>query len=127
MREKGYFILLGIASIFGWLSVILILFRIDPFVATGAQLALFYISAAIAFYGTFFLMGWGIRRLLIRRMALEYYIEVLFRQTLLATLLLTLLLLLQSVRLLSWWNSTLLVIAFFFLEYFFITYSSQRS
>ena len=126
MREKGYFVLLSIASIFGWASVVLILLRIDPFSATISIFGLFYISLGVALYGTFFLFGWLLRRLLIRRMSLEYYIEILFRQTLLAALLVIVLLLLQSVRLLSWWNSLSVVLAFVFLEYFIISYSKQR-
>ena len=126
MREKGYLFLLLVASIFGWASVTLILFKVDPFTADLSLLSLFYVSIAIALYGTFFLLGWGVRKLFIRRMTLDFYIDVLFRQTLLSTVLIILLLLLQSVRLLTWWNSFLLVIAFFFIEYFLITYTKQR-
>ena len=79
MREKGYFFLLTIASIFGWASVTLIVFKVDPFTADILLLALFYTSIGIALYGTFFLLGWGIRKLFIRRMSLEYYIDILFR------------------------------------------------
>ena len=126
MREKGYFLLLLIASVFGWASVILILLRVDPFNSDTATFALFYVSVGFALYGTFFLLGWFLRKLLIRRMSLDYYIEILFRQTLLAAVLVIVLLLLQSVRLLSWWNSLLVALAFLFLEYFLISYSKQR-
>ena len=125
MREKGYFLLLLIASIFGWASVMLILFRVDPFTTETATFILFYVSVGFALYGTFFLLGWFFRKLLIRRMSLDYYIEILFRQTLLAAILVIVLLLLQSVRLLSWWNSLLIVFAFILLEYFFITKRSE--
>ena len=126
MREKGYFLLLLIASIFGWASVVLILLRVDPFNSDIPTFILFYVSVGFALYGTFFLLGWFLRKMLIRRMSLDYYIEILFRQTLLAVILVIVLLLLQSVRLLSWWNSLLVVFAFIFIEYFLISYSKQR-
>lgn len=126
MREKGFFILLIIASTFGWAAVVLIINRVDPFAANLSLFALFYLSVGLALYGTLFLLGWFLRKLFIRRMSLEYYIEILFRQTVLATLLIILLLLLQSARLLSWWNSLLIVLAIILLEYFFITYKKTK-
>lgn len=126
MRERGYLWLLSSASLIGWATFFLVIINVNPFEAGWEEFLFFYVSLAIALVGTFFLLGWGLRKRLGHRFRLHNSASVMWRQTLLITSLIILLLLLQSVRLLSWWNILLLVSAVGILEYFFIIYSKEQ-
>ena len=87
----------------------------------------FYISLFLALVGTFSVLGFVMRVILLKKhFFLSRQVAVSFRQALLLSLLITAALVLQSRSLLTWWTALLVVAALTLLEFFFITAKIKR-
>ena len=113
------------AAFLGWLIWLLVINLVNPEEAGILGFVFFYVSLFIALWGTFSVMGFYFRKLILKEEMLIKHIKVSFRQGILFAILITGSLFLQSKNLLTWWNIVLFIIALTLLELFFISYKSS--
>lgn len=88
----------------------------------------FYTSLFLAIVGTFSVIGFLVRRALIKNDEVVFrHVHRTFRQSVLLAGLIVVALLLLSMRLLTWWNSVILIIFFLFLEAVIFTNRKYRN
>jgi hypothetical protein len=110
-----------------WGAFVVVLFRIDPETGGSLALALFFLSAFFALWGTLSLCGFFIRYLVQRSTVPFKHIGISLRQALWFAILVCLTLFLVSQELLVWWMSFLLVIGLTVLEGFFLSRSKTTN
>lgn len=126
--RKYLFILTGTALV-GWISFLLVIFRLDPCTAPGKitichsasalALILFFTSAFFALTATFTLLGFGLRLWLHQYEIYLDHLNISLRQGLLltfCTLAAAALLLLNA---LTWWSGLVLIAIILLLELYF--------
>lgn len=126
MSLKKYLILMIIGTVFSWLAWFLVVRYINPEQTGSLGFLFFYISLFLSLVGTFSLIGFLARFLLIKDKIIRNQLSISLRQSFLFTFLIIGLLFLQSKRLLTWWNIALLIMALTVLEFFLISYRSSR-
>jgi hypothetical protein len=115
--------LLGTALSFGaWVYV---LFNIDPMQTSLLGLIFFYTSLGLALVGLFALIGFGVRKMLMKQEVDFRHVFISFRQAIFISLILIIVLILQSQRLFTWLNIGLLIITLTALEFFIISKRSE--
>ncbi|MBI5728636.1 MAG: hypothetical protein HY983_00080 [Candidatus Magasanikbacteria bacterium] len=117
MSLRQYLILMSIATMMCWVAWFFVLNYTTP--SGGGLLALFffYCSLFLAIVGTFSVIGFLIRRFLVKDDEIVFrHVRRTFRQSLLLSTLVIFALMLLAARLLTWWNSIVLIIFFLFLE-----------
>jgi len=124
IRQYLYLMLIGTALC--WSALVLIVTMIDP---TGSQVpvfVMFYISAFFALAGTFSIIGFMSRVVVLnKRHNISRQVAVSFRQSLMLSLIIVIGLYLQSKTMLTWWNGLLIVAAITMLESFFISVAAK--
>lgn len=116
MSLRHYLILMSIATLLCWVAWFYVLNYTAP---GGGFLAVFffYCSLFLAVVGSFSVLGFLIRRLVVKNDEVVFrHVRRTFRQSVLLAVLIIFALLLLSARLLTWWNGIILVIFFLFLE-----------
>jgi len=113
MLLRYYLILMSLGTALCWLAWVFIIWNTDPAQTGLMGLLFFYFSLWLAIIGTFSVLGFLMKRLIIKNDEVVFrHVKRTFRQgILLASGLMIILLLLQT-RLLTWWNATLLVLLF---------------
>lgn len=122
MTLKQYLILMTIGTIICWLTWLLLIFSVSPADAGLTGLLFFYFSLGLAILGTFSVLGFIIKRSVIKNDdAVFRHVKKTFRQGMLVSLYLIILLVLQSQNLLSWWNALILVMIFIIIEFAYLS------
>lgn len=126
MSIKKYLILMGVASLICWLSLVTVLYCIDPTATTSVGYACFYASLFFSLLGTLSLFGLVVR-LMLKREEIPYrYIGVSLRQGLWFSIFITMSLAILGQKLFSWWSIGLLLIGLIILEVFFLLRQSYE-
>lgn len=113
---------LGTVFSFGaWLYV---LFSIDPSQTNTLGFAFFYFSLGLSMIGFFSLLGFGVRKMLMKKELDFRNVYVSFRQSIFISLIFIVALLLQGQRLFTWLNVLFLIIALVALDFFIISKKS---
>lgn len=127
MSIKKYLILMGIATLICWLSLITVLYCIDPTATSTIGYICFYASLFFSLLGTFSLIGLCARLLLKREEIPFRYIGISLRQGLWFSILVTTSLLLMGQKLFTWWSMGLLVLGLIILEIFFLSFRAMKN
>lgn len=85
----------------------------------------FYASLFLALAGTLSVIGFFIRKLVLKEELAFRHVAVSFRQAVLFAILVVGSLILQSKGLLTWWNILLFILVLTILEFFFISFKKQ--
>lgn len=125
MTLRAYLILMGLGTIFSWTIWFVVLFNISPTAGGFIGLLAFYLSLFMSILGTFSVMGFLIRRAIIKDDEIVFrHVRHTFRQSVLIATAVTLILFLLSKGLLYLWNAAILVAFFVFLE--LIIFSNRK-
>lgn len=108
---------MSIGTAICWLAWVYILGNVDPTETGLAGIFFFYASLFLALTGTFSVLGFVFRRLLVKRGDIVFHhVQRTFRQGIFISLIILLALFLLQFRLLRWWNAILLAALFVILE-----------
>ena len=117
MTLRQYLLLMSIGTAICWIAWFFVINNIDPKQAGFAGYIFFYLSLYLALTGTFSVIGFLIRRRLVKSDEIAFHhVRHTFRQGMLISSLILVTLILLQERLLTWWNGILLVILFVILE-----------
>lgn len=98
-----------LATLGAWASWIVVLMSIDPTRSGALGFVFFYLTFALAIFGTLAIVGAGIRIWMKREILISRHVWKAFRQGLLLSALVIVSLLLLPAGLFSWWTGMLLV------------------
>ena len=96
MSLRGFLFGIGFLTVISLVSLTYILTNIDPYNTTILSFILFYLSFFIAAAGLFILIGFYLRKLIVKNKAIHRLLRTSFRQGILISLILTILLLLWN-------------------------------
>ncbi len=117
MTLRQYLILMTIGTLLCWVAWIFIIFETSPYDASMLALLFFYFSLFLAIVGTFSVLGFLIRRRIIKNDDIVFrHVRHTFRQSIIIASLIIITLILLSQNLLAWWNAGLLILLFLFIE-----------
>lgn len=129
MTYKKYLTVISITALIGWVSFILVIFRLEPCTGPGTitlchsasalALILFFLSAFFALTATFTLLGFLLRFWLHQYEIYLDHLNVSLRQGILLTLCALGALSLLFLNALTWWSGLLLILIIIFLEFYF--------
>lgn len=126
MTLRSYLMVMTIGTLIFWLALGLIIINIDPMTAGWMGIGLFYLILMFAITGTGAIIGFVIRFFALKQELVAQSVLIAFRQALLAAILVTSVLFLFSQNLFSWLNVLLLVFALSGLEFFLLSYQSEK-
>lgn len=121
MSFRFYLLLILFSTILCGLSLMIIIFSINPHEANILTFAFFYLSLFLSLTGIITIVNSIIKKIFIKNKILFRQIAISFRQAILFALLITICLALQSQRILVWWNMLLLIAVLSTIELFAIS------
>jgi len=126
---KKYLLIISGTALIGWVSFLLVLFRLEPCTAPGEitichsvsplALILFFTSAFFSLTATFTLLGFGLRIWFHRHEIYLDHLNISLRQGILLTLSALAALSLLLLNTLTWWSGFLLIFIIVLLELYF--------
>lgn len=117
---QRYVFIMGLATLVCWLSLGIVILRIDPYTAGSIGLLLFFVAVFFACWGTLSLIGFGMRAAVLKSTPLFAHVGISLRQAIWFAILLCLTLFLISQRLYEPWMPFVLIIALASIEIFFL-------
>jgi hypothetical protein len=105
----------------GWIYV---LFTIDPLQVNALGFVFFYFSLVLSLIGFFSLLGFGVRKIFMKKELDFRNVYVSFRQSVFISLIFVVVLLLQGQRLFTWLNVIFLIVALVALDFFILSKKS---
>ena len=115
-----FFWTLFLASLLGWGSWVVVLYKLSPFSSPEWALSLFFLSLFLALSTTFSLLFYVLRRKSATLPHTREMVNSSLRQGLLVASMICLAALLQRLRVLTWWNATLLFLIVLLLEFYWV-------
>ncbi len=122
MPLSRYLIFMTLATLLSWASFLVVIFKVNPFNTSGLGFALFYFSLFFTLTGILSLVGFLIRRALVKNQFASEQALTSFRQAVLFGLLVMVSLYLQSKHLMAWWNLSILIVLLAVVEAAFVYY-----
>lgn len=117
MTLRQYLLMMSIGTIICWLIWILVVGNIDPKETGSIGFIFFYVSLFLALIGTFSVIGFLIRKKIIKyEVVVFHHVRHTFRQGLLISLLILIAMMMLQFKLLTWWTGVLVVLLFLVLE-----------
>ncbi len=126
MTLRSYLMVMTIGTLIFWLALGLFIINIDPMATNWMGIALFYIILMFAITGTGAIIGFIIRFFALKQELITQSVIIAFRQAILAAVLVTSVLFLFSQDLFSWLNVVLLLCALSGLEFFLLSYQTEK-
>lgn len=120
MLFNRYVLALIVASAVSFLSLFLVMSRLDPFADESIALPLFFISFFLALTSLLSLIGYVIRVVFYRDELFLNHFNVSLRQGVILGVCITGIMGLQVMRTLTWWNGLILVVIAFLGELYFV-------
>lgn len=117
MTLRQYLILMTIGTCLCWVAWFFVIFYTSPADGSLFGLIFFYLSFFLAIVGTFSVIGFLIRRLIIKNDEIVFrHVRHTFRQSIIIGILVIMALFLLSQGYLTWWTGLLLIVLFLFVE-----------
>jgi len=126
MTLSRYLFLMTIATAICWIAWWTVIQAVNPFETDLVGYFLFYSSFTLGLAGTFALIGFFIRTLLLKQELVFQKVAISFRQGIFFAILIDGFLILQSQRLLTWYNIAFLIIGLTIAEFFVISRKPLR-
>lgn len=120
-----YLITMFAGTLISFIAWIYVLFNIDPTQTSALGFAFFYISLGLTLIGLFSLIGFGARKIFMKKELDFRHVYVSFRQAIFISLILIVVLLLESNNLFSWLNVIFLIVALTALDFFIVSKGSS--
>lgn len=118
MSHSRYLLWIFVASLLGWGSVALVMYRLDPYESTGLAMTLLFIGLFIALTATFALLGYFIRRQIHQSEIFYSHVNVALRQGLLLSVCSLACLFLLIFNALTWWSGLLIIVFITLIEFY---------
>ncbi|MDP3997567.1 MAG: hypothetical protein Q8P73_03655 [bacterium] len=115
------------AIIAGAVCWLLVVTQLDPGRAGLLGFILFFLSLFVAAASLASLVGFTVRRLLVRRQFVAYAVRTSLRQGTMIGIFLTVLLCLQLLRVYRWWLAVILLVLFISFELIFLSYDRSHA
>jgi hypothetical protein len=116
-----------LGTLFSWSAMVSIVTMVNPIGSPFFIFVMFYISAFLACTGTFSIIGFLSRVMVLKKhQYLSRQVAISFRQALMLSFLIVGILFLQSHSMLTWWNAILMAAILTVLEFFFISATSRH-
>ncbi len=125
MTLSKYLTIMGIFTVISWLSLIFVLWTVNPESTNTVGFILFYVSLFISLLGTSAIMGFVIRFVAMKKELAFTLVRNAFRQSFLFAALVVICLFLMTKDLLTWLNLSFLVIGLSVLEFFLLGYENN--
>lgn len=125
MTLTRYLIVMISATLIWWGAFFWVIFKIDPLEAGFLGFLFFYLSLVFALTGTFSLIGFLVRILVLKNELIFRQVALAFRQSISFALLIVGALFLESKDFLTWWNILFLILALTLLEFVFISFKRK--
>jgi len=126
MTLKAYLSLMFFLTTICWLTFYFVIWTINPETTNWIGFMLFYTSLFLSLSGLISILGFMLRFIILKHELAFRSVRVAFRQSFLFSFLIITCLFLLSHQLLNWLNLFLLIIGLSMLEFFWISYSSQK-
>ncbi len=126
MTLRSYLMVMTIGTLIFWLALGLFIINIDPHATNWMGIALFYLILMFAITGTGAIIGFIIRFFALKQELVTQSVIIAYRQAMLAAVLVSSVLFLFSQDLFSWLNVLLLLFALSGLEFFLLSYQSEK-
>lgn len=119
MIHQAYLIGMLIATVFGWASWLVVLYKLSPFSQPTLSLSLFYGSFFVALAGTFSLIFYFLKVWTNKKEIYNAHLNTALRQGILLSLMIIVGLAFQRLRVLTWWDGLLLLAIVLLIEFYF--------
>lgn len=117
MTLRQYLILMTIGTCLCWIAWFFVILYSSPTEGNLLGLVFFYLSLFLAVVGTFSVIGFLIRRRMIKNDEIVFrHVRHTFRQSIIVALVIVIALILLSINYLTWWTGLLLALLFLFVE-----------
>lgn len=126
MTLKSYLISMALTTFFCWGIFIFIVNLVNPETTNLIGFILFYLSLFLSLIGSFAIIGFFVRFVVLKRQLVFYAVKTAFRQSFLFSLFLVSLLFFFSQALITWFNLALLLVIFSILEIIFSSFSNKK-
>jgi hypothetical protein len=127
MNFKTFLIIMGVASVFAWITWLVVLNSIDPTRSGSLGFFLFYFTLSSSLIGTLSIAGVLVRLWLKKDDILARISMRSFRQALLFTTLFVGTLILSGMNVLRWWTLLLFIIIISLIEMIFLSLKKKTS
>ncbi|MBU1017458.1 hypothetical protein KKA33_00325 [Patescibacteria group bacterium] len=121
MAHIYYIISIFAISILGWVSWIVVINNLSPFMSGYLALGFFYGSLFIALTGTFSILNYYLRISLDKGGNYFKHLNIALRQGSLLSIMVCVGLAFQRLRVLTWWDALLLLMIVLLVEYYFMS------
>jgi hypothetical protein len=111
-------IAIAVATVLGWVSWVVVLNKMSPFLSGGLALGFFYSSLFLAVMGTFTLILYYLRLVFGNAESGPKYLNAALRQGSLLSSMVCVGLAFQRLRILTWWDAGLLLMIVLLIEYY---------
>ncbi len=119
MTSRNYLLGILLTAILGWIALIIIILRLDPFASTALAIPFFFAALFLTLTGTLTLAGFYFRVWFRRGEIYLQHISISLRQAILLTIATEVALAFQILRILTWWDGILIVAAIGLVEIYF--------
>ncbi|MCD4693909.1 hypothetical protein K8R62_00965 [bacterium] len=126
MTLKNYLILMSFSALLCWGAFFYVLLSIDPYLTNWIGLLLFYITLFFALSGSFAVLGFLTRFVVLKKDLVFHSVKIAFRQSFLFAFLVIAIFWLQSQNLLTWLNLFFLAGGLILLEFFWLNYNRSK-
>ena len=119
MSSRNY--LFGLVSLaaLGWFTLLIIIFRLDPYTSTALAVPFFLTALFLALVGTLTLVGFYFRVWFRKGEIYLQHISISLREAILLTIAVEIALVFQILRILTWWDAILIAVAVSLVEIYF--------
>jgi len=121
MTYSSYLAVIFFSTAVSWLSLFMVINRLDPFVNPLTALVSISITLMLALTGTFTIIGFYIRLFWMKNSLYFYNINVSFRQGLLLAFGVCIMLGFQAFRILNWWDGIIIILFITIIEFSFLS------
>lgn len=117
MHLRHYLLLMSLGTGICWASLVFIVLSTNPFLTSAFVIVFFYFSLFLAIVGTFSVVGFLVRRAIIKNDDIVFrHVKKTFRQSISIAFFILLTLFLLHVGFLRWWNGIILLLLFGLIE-----------
>lgn len=109
-----------VATVLGWVSWLVVINKLSPFLSGNLALAFFYSSLLVALTGTFALVNYYLRIVFVGGENFPKHFNAAVRQGVLLASMVCLGLAFQRLRVLTWWDAALMLMIVLLIERYFV-------
>lgn len=122
MTLKQYLIFMTLGSVLCWVAWFFLIWTVDPTDSGPISFIFFYLSFALAIIGTVSVLGFLVRRLVVKNDDVMFrHVKRTFRQSLFVAVWALSILVLSAYRLMAWWSAIPLTLLFIMMELIIFT------